>query len=190
MIPPSFFCLLWQTDGRPILAPAVTSSPRPILFIGDSLVSGFTPLYRGLVLPHGSYQSFGSIAVRTLRAHGVDARLEIVAYPGALNIIIFPQTIVNWPSLISDSGICLKTVDSPAVVSTHTVDTDVYWKGMEDIFWDGLAGKGGWEERSRDTPHDIFICIGKSPMPSLKPWSLITPHLFLSRIQRLRMEWR
>ncbi|GJJ14745.1 hypothetical protein Clacol_009012 [Clathrus columnatus] len=132
------------TDGRAILAPAVASSPRPMLFIGDSLVSGFTPLYRGLVLPHGSYQSFGSIAVRTLRAHGLDARLEMVAYP----------------------GICLKTVDSPAVISTQAeTDMDwkgdeVYWKGMEDVFWDGMIGKGGWEERSRDTPHDIFICVG------------------------------
>ncbi|KAF8516041.1 SGNH hydrolase-type esterase domain-containing protein [Gautieria morchelliformis] len=112
------------TDGRPILPPAVGSPVRPMLFIGDSLVSGFSPPFRGLVLPHGSFQAFGSVVVRTLRARGKDARLEMVAYPGL------------------------------QLISTE------HDKGMEDIFWDGMDGVSGWEQRSKDPPEDIFICIG------------------------------
>lgn len=48
-------------------------------------MTGFTPPFRGLVLPHGSFQAFGSIVVRSLRANGLDARLEMVAYPGAIS---------------------------------------------------------------------------------------------------------
>ena len=80
------FCLTTfiKTDGRAILPPAAGPSVRPMLFIGDSLVSGFSPPFSGLVLPHGTFQAFGSVAIRTLRARGVDARLEMVAYPGAV----------------------------------------------------------------------------------------------------------
>jgi len=31
---------------------------------------------------------------------------------------------------------------------------------MEDVFWEGMEGQGGWEQRSKDTPQDIFLCIG------------------------------
>ena len=34
-------------------------------------------------------------------------------------------------------------------------------KGMEDVFWDGMNGVGGWKHRSKDPPEDIFICIGE-----------------------------
>ncbi|KAF8584631.1 carbohydrate esterase family 2 protein [Ramaria rubella] len=114
------------SDGRAIVPPAIKSqSPvRPMLFIGDSLVSGFSPLFKGLVLPHGSHQSFGSMTARTLRAQGLDVRLEMVAYPGL------------------------------------RLTTTEYDKGMEDIFWEGMDGTGGWDQRSPDIPHDIFICIG------------------------------
>ncbi|KIJ40369.1 hypothetical protein M422DRAFT_49132 [Sphaerobolus stellatus SS14] len=111
-------------DSR-LLAPSLGTAPSPMLFIGDSLVSGFTPLYSGLVLPHGSYQTFGSIIVRTLRGKGLDARLEMVAYPGI-----------------------------------RLVTTNQHSKGMEDVFWDGIDGAGGWDQRSKDNPEDIFICIG------------------------------
>ena len=80
----SYLTIFEKTDGRPILPPTAGSTVRPMLFIGDSLVSGFSPPMRGLVLPHGSFQAFGSVAVRTLRAHGLDARLEMVSYPGAI----------------------------------------------------------------------------------------------------------
>ncbi|KAF8584630.1 hypothetical protein K439DRAFT_1616609 [Ramaria rubella] len=112
------------TDGRPILPPAVGPPMRPLLFIGASLVSGFSPPFKGLVLPHGSHQAFGSIAVRTLRAEGIDTRLEMVAYPG---------------------------------LRLMTTEHD---KGMEDVFWEGVGGLGGWEYRSKDSPHDIFVCLG------------------------------
>ena len=53
-----------------------------MLFIGDSLVSGFSPQFRDIVLPHGSFQAFPSVVVRPLRARGLDVRLEMVVYPG------------------------------------------------------------------------------------------------------------
>lgn len=31
---------------------------------------------------------------------------------------------------------------------------------MEDVFWDGMNGVGGWEQQSNDPPSDIFVCIG------------------------------
>lgn len=70
-------------------------------------------------------------------------------------------------NLVIFSGICLKTVDSPVIPTQAEPDMDwkgdeVFWKGMEDVFWDGMVGGGGWNERSKDTPHDVFICIGMS----------------------------
>ena len=38
--------------------------------------------------------------------------------------------------------------------------TRAHDKGMEDVFWDGVNGVGGWDQRSRDPPDDIFVCIG------------------------------
>ncbi|KAF8523764.1 hypothetical protein BU17DRAFT_85638 [Hysterangium stoloniferum] len=137
------------TDGKPIFPPAVASAQRPILFIGDSLVSGYTPPQHGLILPHGSYQAFGSIAVRTVRSHGVDARLEMVAYPGI------------------------------HLVSTYGE------QGMEDVFWEGMHGTGGWDERSKDTPQDIFICLGSNDQGSGGPTDDFLEHykVFLIRLR-------
>ncbi|GJJ14736.1 hypothetical protein Clacol_010581 [Clathrus columnatus] len=114
-----------SADGQPITIKPSQGSTWPMLFIGASLVSGYSPPFRGLVLPYGTYQAFGSVLVRILRSHGVDARLEMVAYPG------LPLT----------SG---------------CYDSD----GMVDIFWKGMNDRGGWESRSRDNPHDIFLCLG------------------------------
>lgn len=76
----------FKADGQPIFIKSPqaqgSSIPWPMLFIGASQVSGYSPPFRGLVLPYGTFQSFGSVVVRTLRSHGVDARLEMVAYPG------------------------------------------------------------------------------------------------------------
>ncbi|KIJ27941.1 hypothetical protein M422DRAFT_784673 [Sphaerobolus stellatus SS14] len=71
-----------EEDDRTISAPIIGSPTRPLLFIGGSLVCGYSPPYGGLVLPHGSYQAFPSIVARSLRARGIDARLEMVAVPG------------------------------------------------------------------------------------------------------------
>lgn len=43
-------------------------------------------------------------------------------------------------------GLCLTSID--------------YEEGMVDVFWKGIRGQGGWESRSRDAPHDVFISIG------------------------------
>jgi hypothetical protein len=91
----SYLPIFVKTVRRPILPPAVGSTVRPMLFIGDSLVSGFSPPLRSLVLPHGSYQAFGSVVVRTLRALGKDARLEMVAYPGTVHAPSIQQ-IICW----------------------------------------------------------------------------------------------
>lgn len=40
--------------------------------------------------------------------------------------------------------------------------TTALGEGMEEVFWDGIDGVGGWEQRSKDSPHDIFVCIGAS----------------------------
>ena len=83
-----------KTDGRAIVPPVAGLSIRPMLFIGDSLVSGFSPPFTGLVLPHGTFQAFGSVVIRILRARGVDARLEMVACPGAVSQ--FPAIKFKW----------------------------------------------------------------------------------------------
>jgi len=32
--------------------------------------------------------------------------------------------------------------------------------GMVDAFFDGVKGHGGWDQRPREVPTDIFICLG------------------------------
>lgn len=46
--------------------------------------------------------------------------------------------------------------------------TTALGEGMEEVFWDGIDGVGGWEQRSKDSPHDIFVCIGASCRPPFK----------------------
>lgn len=117
---------------------------RPFLFIGGSLVSGFSPDYQGLVLPHGTYQTFGAAVVRAFRKKDIDARLEMVAFPG--KYFLLAVFFFSWRSKFH-TGMRLLTTE--------------HEEGMADVFFDGVNGAGGWEDRPKnDIPHDILICLG------------------------------
>ncbi|KAF8523753.1 hypothetical protein BU17DRAFT_85617 [Hysterangium stoloniferum] len=125
------------TDGRAISAPAVGSPTRPMLFIGASLISGFSPPFGGLVLPHGSYQSFGSLVVRTLRSKGVDARLEMIAYPGTrLMTTNNSKGMIDifWDGMNKSDGWVHRSTDIPKEIFICLGSDDKSWDADPEEF--------------------------------------------------------